>query len=259
LHTSTNAVELAKAMVQAPPQSLKGLSRLRSQLEPVLVAGPMTNLEATSSPIIASGVSSRAAARTALSESMSQAFTSEVIQRVKAMVHSFVSSVLSELSGQRTQVTLLGVDAPTVFATGGPLLGRLAEAVDNLGWPGHEASACIAARSALDQMGLDLYKGDGKAYVSPIDQKEYNPTTTEGHRIHAVLDELWLITRDERRRQALGHAHTLIRQVRSVAARAKTQVVMHEDAVQTVRDAYGVAHAICFVGGFPARDQPESE
>jgi hypothetical protein len=256
LHTAPDTIELVNMLMQERGPSVLALELLRKQVRQVLIAGPMASLERPSRLGTVNNGQGQQDAWQNLRESVNQASITEVIQRVKEAVHSFASAELRTLAAHRDYVTVLGVDAVTVFSAAGPLLERLSDAVSDLGWPGHEESACLAARSALERMGLDLYTGDGKPYLSPIDQRMYSPLQSETHRLHAVIDQLWLQVGDERRQRELELAHKSLQRVRDTAGRAKTQPIAHTDAEQAVTDAYQVAHAICFAGGFPAR-QPE--
>ena len=253
LHTMPNAIELSSMLINQPPKSMAEYSGLKARTTPVLAAGPMRNLESEAASVPMPGAGPRAIARQSLNDSISQALIREVVQRVQNRVHQFVSTVSIELMRMHSLTTILGLDAITVFAAGGELLNNLMNAVEDLGWPGKEGSVCLSARSQLEVIGLELYSGDGAKYVSPIDQKVYNPTQSESHRLHAFLDSLYEKNLDEQRRADIVDAKHAISRVRKSGSRAKTTLMTHQEAESSVRDAYQVAHAICFAGGFPPR------
>jgi hypothetical protein len=242
LHLVADFPEQMKQPPAGPPQPTAGKR---------LIGQPMAILEARTEPPTPS-ISSGDFEVAMLERAVYHA-SRVVIARVREAVHRFVTELHRDLARQRSRVELLGVDAPTVFAAGDLLLERLGVAVDDLGWPGREAEACLSVRSALEQIGVALYAGDDQPYTSPATGREYNPTKSETHRLHAILDALLARADNEQRRAALLHAHTLIKEVRDAAGRAKTQPMTRGEALAAVKAGYAVAHAICFAGGFPPR------
>lgn len=246
LHVMQDPVKTAAAMAAAPEPG-----PLPTDVPSILTTAPMAVLEATSKTEPLKPGQTEAQYQMHLTALINDQQRAVLIVRVRQAVHDFASEVLQQLVGQRARIALFGPDAVTVFSAGGNSLDRLELAAENLGRPGREASACLDARSALERMGLQLYAGDGQPYISPVDGKKYMPETSESHRLHAVVDHLWSRVDDEDQREALKEAHQRIQRVRRLASRAKTQPIPFADAKRVVEDAYRVAHALCFAGGFP--------
>lgn len=101
-------------------------------------------------------------------------------------------------------------------------------------------------------MGREL-RPVNEEHVSPI-TGVVSQTNLEKNKLHAHVDDLW-VRADEARRQVLESLHASIERAHDLGSKAKSpSALTHEDATAAVVLTYEVAHAICFAGGFPARE-----
>ncbi len=172
-----------------------------------------------------------------------------VVDRVRQEVHMYATDARQLARRMRRWLEIFGKDAPTVFVAGGPLLRELRNAAESLAQPGKGPTAASQARTALLTMGRELYHGSDQR-TSPLTGETYK-VRMEINKLHACLDQLWQ-NAPEDRKPSLAAAHSDVDIVYELGSRAKNPfAVTHEQAEQTVKSTFAVAHAITFAGGFP--------
>ena len=174
-----------------------------------------------------------------------------VLNLVRQTTHRLTLERHRTVRERRTLLELFGNDALAVFAAGGALLAELQNAAVSLARPGLASTAAQQARTAILTLGRELYTGDGAEHVSPITGRRFK-VSQEVNKLHVVVDDLWERAAVERR-SVLADAHGAIETAYELGSRAKNPLaITYEQALEAVRAAFRVAHAICFAGGFPA-------
>ncbi len=173
-----------------------------------------------------------------------------VLNLVRQEVHRYLAGAANRAREQHNWLTLLGVDAPQVFAAGGYVLAELRNAVSSLLAPGLASTAALQARTALMTIGRSLYKGPS-LHTSPITGKTHE-VKGEKNMLLALIDDLWEATKDKDRRTLLEQARVDAQEAYDDGSRAKNPLaISHQQAIKVVEQTYLVAKAICFAGGFP--------
>jgi hypothetical protein len=245
LHSFPHPGKIAEAL-------MRGETRPRVVSGDVMMAtASIAQLESTEQPEPLRADMRESAGEARIAASLNYTSVQKVIQAVRGAVHQFVSNVLHQEVRERGLRDLFGIDATTVFSAGADRLEQLRHAAASLARAGHAADAALQARTAILEMGR-LFPAGEPAYRSPLDGKTYDPSRSEKHRLHALIDRLWERCEDQDMRDELANAHRDVETVMSLGSRAKSpNNITHAQAVRAVMAAYGVAHAICFSGGFP--------
>jgi len=176
-----------------------------------------------------------------------------ILNLERQTLHRLVLERHELLRSERAVNDLFGEDASMVLKVGGRALEELRAAAVGVR-AGHSASSLgQQARTVVMALGRDLYAGSGGTHVSPIDGKSHE-VRQEMNKLHAVLDGLWEQTPN--RRKMIEDAQRSADVAYELGSKAKNPLaITRDEAVEALREAYRVAHAICFAGGFPTRDQ----
>ena len=176
-----------------------------------------------------------------------------ILNLVRQTLHRLVLERHERVRADRALSELFGADALVVFAAGGGMLAELRAAAMGAYQSASASSIGQQARTALMTLGRELYSGSGESHRSPISGRVFE-ARQEMNKLHVVLDDLWESAPN--RRRLLEEAHAAADLAYELGSKAKNPTaITHDEAIECLRAAFRVAHAICFAGGFPTESE----